>query len=90
MIMKRVTLNAPADIGCLIIFLLSLITGLVLFLSCLQEGTGGGRATNLGITRLDRVNLNNYTSLAFAPLLILHILLHWRFSGISKKLPGMR
>ena len=40
--MKRVTINAIVDIGCLITFNPSLITGLVLYL-VLQEGGGRGR-----------------------------------------------
>jgi hypothetical protein len=87
--MKRVTINALVDIGCLITFMPSLITGMVLFLVL---PSGGGRGNSgvayLGITRPDWVNLHNYTSLAFAALLIIHMLLHWRFFRNIRKTFG--
>jgi hypothetical protein len=78
--MKRVTINAIIDIGCLITFIPSLITGLVLYLVL---PSGGGRGHNwsmyLGITRSQWVTMHNYTSFAFVALLILHLLLHVKF-----------
>jgi len=78
--MKRVTLNALIDIGCFVTFIPSLISGLVLFLIL---PSGGGRGTGwalwMGIARNQWVAMHNATSLAFAALLILHLLLHWRF-----------
>jgi hypothetical protein len=90
--MKRITLNALVDIGCLITFIPSLITGLVLYL-VLPEGGGrgtGGGASYLGIVRTQWVTMHDYTSLAFAALLIIHLLLHWMyFRNIRKCLkPG--
>jgi hypothetical protein len=87
--MKRVTINALVDIGCLLTFIPSLITGLVLYL-VLPSGGGRGSSwvTYSGITRLDWVNLHNYTSLAFATLLIIHMLLHWRFFRNIRKTLG--
>ncbi len=78
--MKRVTINAIVDIGCLITFILSLVTGLVLYL-VLPSGGGRGNSwvTYLDIPRSQWVTMHNYTSFAFAALLILHMLLHWRF-----------
>jgi len=86
---KRVTINALVDIGCLLTFIPSLITGLVLYL-VLPSGGGRGSSwvTYSGITRLDWVNLRNYTSLAFATLLIIHMLLHWRFFRNIRKTLG--
>lgn len=86
--MKRVTINALIDIGCLIIFIPSLISGLVLYLVLPEGGgRGSGWATFLGIARNQWVNMHNYTSLVFAALLILHLLLHWKFfRNISKNL----
>jgi hypothetical protein len=78
--MKRVTLNALVDIGCLIMFIPSLITGLILYLFLPEgSGRGGGWVTYLGITRNQWVTMHNYTSLVFAALLIIHLLLHWKF-----------
>ena len=76
--MKRVTINALVDIGCLITFIPSLISGLVLYLY-LPEGRGAGWATYMGITRNQWVTMHNNTSLVFAALLIIHLLLHWKF-----------
>jgi hypothetical protein len=84
--MKRVTINALIDIGCLITFIPSLISGLVLFLFLPSGGgRGGSLATYLGIARDQWLNMHNYSSLAFAALLILHLLLHWKFFRNIKK-----
>jgi len=78
--MKRVTINALVDIGCLITFIPSLISGLVLYLVLPEGGgRGGGWVTYLGIARNQWVTMHNNTSLMFAALLILHLLLHGNF-----------
>lgn len=88
--MKRVTINALVDIGCLITFILSLVTGLVLYFVL---PSGGGRGNNwvtyLDIPRSQWVTMHNTTSFAFAALLILHLLLHWKFfRHIGRNLKG--
>jgi hypothetical protein len=75
--MKRFTLNAIVDIGALITFIPSLVTGLVLYL-ILPEGSGKS-ASYLGIIRTQWINMHNYSSLIFAVLLIVHLLLHLKF-----------
>jgi hypothetical protein len=78
--MKRATVNALVDTGCLITFIPSLITGLILYLVLPEGGgRGGGWATYLGITRNQWVTMHDYTSLVFAALLVIHMLLHWNF-----------
>jgi hypothetical protein len=78
--MKHVTINTIVDIVCLIIFIPSLLTGLVLYLVLPEGGgRGSGWATYLGIFRNQWVTMHNYTSLVFAALLITHLLLHWKF-----------
>ena len=78
--MKRITINALVDIGCLITFIPSLISGLVLYLVLPEGGgRGSGWATYLGIARNQWVTMHNYSSLVFAALLIMHLLLHWKF-----------
>lgn len=78
--MKRITLNAIVDICCLIMFIPSLITGLVLYIAL---PSGGGRGNSLsvymGVTRAEWLNIHNVASLVFAALLILHLLLHANF-----------
>ena len=78
--MKRVTINAVVDIGCLISFISSLITGLVLYIF-LPSGGGRGNSwsTWMGITRHDWILWHDITSFAFAALLVIHLLLHWKF-----------
>ncbi len=73
--MKRVTVNALVDIGGLITFIPSLVSGLILYLY-LPEGRGQGLATFMGITRNQWITIHDYVSLVFAALLIIHLLLH--------------
>lgn len=78
--MKRITVNAIIDIVCLITFIPSLITGLVLYFFLPSGGgKGGSWVTWMGITRHDWVLYHDITSFVFAALLILHLLLHWKF-----------
>ena len=78
--MKRITINALVDIGCLITFIPSLISGLVLYFIFPEGGgRGSGWITYLGITKNQWVTMHNNTSLIFAALLIIHLLLHWKF-----------
>ena len=78
--MKRITINALVDIGCLITFIPSLISGLVLyFVLPSGGGRGSGWSTYLGITRNQWVTMHNNTSLIFVALLIFHLILHWMF-----------
>jgi hypothetical protein len=78
--MKRITINALVDIGCLITFIPSLISGLVLyFVLPSGGGPGSGWATYLGIARNQWVTMHNNSSLLFAALLIIHIVLHSMF-----------
>jgi hypothetical protein len=70
---------------------LSLITGLVLYLILPPGGgKGSGWATYPGIARSEWLSLHDYTSLVFAALLIIHLLLHWRFFRNIKKAPGIQ
>jgi hypothetical protein len=78
--MKRITINALIDIGCLITFIPSLITGMILYFFLPSgEGRGGNWATWMGISRHDWILYHDIASFAFAALLILHLLLHLRF-----------
>jgi hypothetical protein len=78
--MKHVTINAIVDIGCLITFIPSLITGLVLYFVLPEGGGRGGNwATYLGMTRHDWILFHDIASFAFAALLIIHLLLHLKF-----------
>jgi hypothetical protein len=80
MSMKKITINILVDIFCLITFIPSLVSGLVLYL-VLPRGGGrwNGLQTFLDISRNQWLTLHDRTSLAFAILLIIHLLLHWKF-----------
>lgn len=86
--MKRITLNALVDIGCLIMFIPSLISGVVLyFLLPSGSGQGSGRLLYLGVARNQWVAMHNNSSLVFAALVIIHLFLHWMFfRNITKAL----
>ncbi len=91
--MRRITINALVDIACLITFIPSLVSGLVLFLVLPSGmGRGAGNAIYLGLYRDQWLNIHNYWSLAFTVLLIIHLLLHWMyFRNIRKCLrPGAK
>ena len=84
--MKRITLNALIDIAAVILFIPSLITGLVLY-RVLPSGGGRGNSwsTYLGISRHEWLAVHNYTSLVFAALIIIHLILHWHYFRNIKK-----
>jgi len=78
--MKHITVNALVDIGCLITFIPSLITGLVLYFFLPSGGGRGGSWTTwMGITRHDWILWHDIASFAFASLLVLHLILHVKF-----------
>ena len=78
--MRKITINALVDIGCLVTFIPSLISGLVLYLVLPSGGgRGGGSGVYLGIARDQWLNMHNYTSLIFAALIIIHLVLHWMY-----------
>ncbi|MDD1699291.1 MAG: DUF4405 domain-containing protein [Methanoregula sp.] len=84
--MKRITINALVDIGCLITFIPSLVSGLVLyFVLPSGDGRGSGWTEYLGIARNQWVTMHDNSSLVFAALLIIHLLLHWKFFRNIKK-----
>ncbi len=84
--MRKAAVNAVVDIVALIMFILSLVSGVILHVF-LPSGGGGFRGgtgvitTNvfLGIARNDWVDLHTYTSFIFTALVIVHLLLHWRY-----------
>jgi len=76
--MRRITINALVDIGCLITFIPSLVSGLVLFF-VLPSGSGRGHAEYLGLFHDPWLNIHNYWSLAFSAILIIHLILRWMY-----------
>jgi hypothetical protein len=87
--MTRFTVNALVDIGCIITFIPSLISGLVLYFFL---PSGGGRGSSwstwMGITRHDWILWHDIASFAFAVLIFIHLLVHWKFFRMMTKTPG--
>jgi Domain of unknown function (DUF4405) len=78
--MRRITVNALVDIGCLLTFIPSFVSGVVLFLFLPSGGgRGGSWATYLGIARDQWLTMHNYWSLVFSALIIIHLILHWMY-----------
>jgi hypothetical protein len=84
--MRKITINALVDIGCLVTFIPSLISGIILYLVLPSGGgRGGGSGVYLGIARNNWLHMHNYTSLVFAALIIIHLVLHWRYLRSIRK-----
>lgn len=84
--MKRFTLNVIVDIAALVVFIPSLISGVILYLFL---PSGGGRGVSgrsfLDISRDQWLNMHDYSSLIFAGLIIIHIFLHRKYFRNIKK-----
>lgn len=76
--MKRVKVNFIIDLAALVTFCISLVSGLVLYL-VLPTGGRWSPASFAGLTRSTWLNMHNLWSLAFAALVIIHLLLHLNF-----------
>jgi len=83
--MNKVRGNAIVDISAFVLLLGSLVSGLVTWI-VLPSGGGGPRAGQaaahelfLGWERGAWKDLHNYVSLAFVGLIVIHLLLHWKW-----------
>ena len=76
--MKRVKVNAIIDFAALVTFIISLVSGLVLYL-VLPTGGRWSPTSFAGLTRAAWLNMHNLWSLVFAALVIGHLVLHLRF-----------
>ncbi len=83
--MKRAKVNAIVDMVALGMLVLSIFTAIIPW-KVLPSGGGGPRAGQeaahalfLGLERGVWRDLHTYTSLAFAGLMIIHLLLHWQW-----------
>ncbi len=75
--MRRGIVNAVVDAALLIVFVPSLVSALVLFFVLPSGGRGAG--TFLSVERSVWVTVHNYTGLLFIALLVLHLVLHYRY-----------
>jgi len=83
--MRRVKLNAIVDMVAFGALVLSVFTGIIPW-TVLPSGGGGPRAGQgtahtvfLGLGRGEWRDFHTYASLAFAALMVIHLLLHWQW-----------
>jgi len=83
--MKRARMNAIVDMFAFGVLLLSVFSGIIPW-KVLPSGGGGPRAGQeaahalfLGLGRGEWRDLHTYASFAFAALIAVHLLLHWRW-----------
>ncbi len=85
--MKKGRINAIVDLAALIVFVPSVISGIVLLVA-LPVGSPL-RSMYIGVTRFQWLRMHDVTSIALATLIVLHITLHWKFYrkivGLEKK-----
>ncbi|PWR74898.1 DUF4405 domain-containing protein [Methanospirillum stamsii] len=65
----------------------SLISGIVLYFFLPSGGGRGGYRTFLDISRDQWVHMHDFSSFIFAGLIIIHLVLHWKyFRNINRTL----
>ncbi len=95
--MKKATLNYVVDAVQALLLLFLLVTGIIQGW-VIQRGLGyrGGRdvvegGTFLGIDRHTLVTYHKWVAVAFAVLLIAHVVLHWGWiTGMSRRVFGSK
>ncbi len=89
--MRRGTVNAVVDTSLLVLFVPAAISALVLFFALPSGGGSGGSAVFLSVQRSTWLTVHNYTGLLFIALLILHLVLHYRYlRHLDRHLAGSR
>ncbi len=77
--------NFWLDLTILTTFLLTALTGLLLWL-ILPGGRGSGETVLLGLTRSEWIDLHNWVGLALLAGVTLHLALHWKWiSCVSRR-----
>ncbi len=75
--MQKIKINYIIDFLMAISFLVSSITGLIMFFF-LPGGNKGGRYQEfLGITKHLYSNIHNWSGIVLIALIIIHVILHW-------------
>jgi len=77
--MGKMTLNAVVDIIMILAFIPTLISGVVLYGILPEGGRFSGFAVFMGFTRRAWENMHNWTGFVLAALIILYLILHWKF-----------
>ena len=76
--MNRAKLNFAVDSLLLVSFLISAVTGLVLFIY-LPPGSRLGQLSFLGINKLVWIKWHNISSLVFIAVVVIHFALHFKW-----------
>ncbi len=89
---RRITANILCDLAALISFIPMVVSGLVLYLywPTGSRGFAGGRNPSfvsdvLGLSHENWVLIHDWSSLFFAILVVIHLILHYRFLCSMKK-----
>jgi hypothetical protein len=84
-VLGKTKTNFWLDLTILTTFLLTALTGLLLWL-ILPGGRGSGETMLLGMTRHQWIDVHNWTGLAMLAGVTLHLTLHWKWiSCVSKR-----
>lgn len=77
--MRKVTINTIVDIIMFIAFIPTLLSGVVLFWVLPEGGRFSGHAVFMGLSRHIWTTMHDWWGIIFSIIVILHLLLHWRF-----------
>lgn len=75
--MSKLASKVLVDIGMAVTMMVSLATGLLIWVA-LPHGRQAGQSIFLGITRLSWIDIHTYSSMAFAVVLLVHVVLNLR------------
>jgi cytochrome b subunit of formate dehydrogenase len=83
--MVKPKINYITDLILLIVFLITAITGLVLFF--MPTGPKSSLTSFLGIIKHTWTDIHNWVGIAFILIVMLHFLLHWKwFIAMTKNI----
>ena len=82
--MNKSKINYWIDVLAGISFVIVAITGLVLFFK-FPSGQGTGSLSLWNLTKFQWTNLHNYSGIILIIIVLLHLILHWRWIVVMTK-----